>query len=84
MTLTRELSVDAEKIRALLRRQKVATMPELKEALGKGQAELRDGNPQMSPETEKAIDKLFPILFPGGATPSKQKGVAMATTLGLI
>lgn len=34
MTLTRELSVDAEKIRALLRRQKVATMPELKEALG--------------------------------------------------
>jgi len=35
-------------------------------------------------ETEKAIDKLFPILFPGGATPSKQKGVAMATTLGLI
>jgi hypothetical protein len=35
-------------------------------------------------ETEKAIDKLFPVLFPGGATPSPQKGVAMATTLKLI
>ena len=35
-------------------------------------------------ETEKAIDKLFPILFPSGASPSQQKGVAMATTLKLI
>ena len=35
-------------------------------------------------ETEKANDKLFPILFPGGARPSQQKGVAMATTLKLI
>lgn len=35
-------------------------------------------------ETEKAIDKLFPILFPGGASPSPQKGVAMAMAHKLI
>ena len=35
-------------------------------------------------ETEAAIDRLFPLLFPNGATPSQQKGVAMATTLRLI
>ncbi|MCC7075275.1 MAG: hypothetical protein IT383_28440 [Deltaproteobacteria bacterium] len=35
-------------------------------------------------ETEAAIDRLFPLLFPSGAKPSQQKGVAMATTLRLI
>ena len=35
-------------------------------------------------ETEKAIDKLFPVLFPGGATASPQKGVAMARAHRLI
>ena len=35
-------------------------------------------------ETEAAIDRLFPLLFPNGAKPSQQKGVAIATTLGLI
>lgn len=50
-------------------------------------ADLADKSIWQTPEqkeTEKAIDKLFPVLFPGGATSSPQKGVAMATTLKLI
>jgi energy-coupling factor transporter ATP-binding protein EcfA2 len=35
-------------------------------------------------QTEKIIDRLFPVLFPQGAKPSPQKGVAIADKLGLI
>lgn len=50
-------------------------------------ADLQDKSIWQSKEqkqTEKIIDQLFPILYPKGATASPQKGVAVATELGLI